>query len=530
MHDFSYLLGFTEENFNGQESNFGLTEAFRENDPVLGDTQAGATLPPPGVYAIARNNANMATLPDGSSSITNMYLWQPVAGAFYPPCVDGDFDAGVIGHEYTHMIENRDDRQGRPPLGLPGRRDGRGLGDLVSIEQLNENGLVPTGDENPFATGTYATGNKLRGIRNYAANFPYTGAFPTPGIYPQVDPLNFSDVGYDLTGPEVHADGEIWVAINFELRKALAAKYNAPVPGESDRRCRRSARRAQVPVTQCPGNRRWIQLLFDSFLLMPTDPSMVDARNAILAADQARFGGANQTELWAAFARRGLGAVRVADNTIGPHARRRVRHQPAAGLRGAGPVQRDVTFAATAPAAAPAAKARIYVGHYEARVSPIADTDPATNAPATRLGEQPRRDGGLRARDVRVHRDRPGLRRGALPPDVPGQRRPDDRRSASRRTSRRRRRARRRRGDAAPVLSGPTAPTVQSGPQVLQEPDRRHGGHRLAGGRDAGRRRGLERRRQAGDGRPRGHAPAAINRVQVSALLGPVFDPARAAT
>jgi extracellular elastinolytic metalloproteinase len=30
----------------------------------------------------------------------------------------------------------------------------------------------------------------------------------------------------------------------------------------------------------------------------------------------------------------------------------------------------------------PAVKARIYVGHYEARVSPIADTDPATNAPS----------------------------------------------------------------------------------------------------------------------------------------------------
>ena len=29
------------------------------------------------------------------------------------------------------------------------------------------------------ATGTYVTGNKLRGIRDYAANFPYTGAFPS---------------------------------------------------------------------------------------------------------------------------------------------------------------------------------------------------------------------------------------------------------------------------------------------------------------------------------------------------------------
>ena len=43
-----------------------------------------------------------------------------------------------------------------------------------------------------------------------------------------------------------------------------------------------------------------------------------------------------------------------------------------------------MTFAATSTddAATPRSKARIYVGHYEARVSPIADTDPATTAPA----------------------------------------------------------------------------------------------------------------------------------------------------
>ncbi len=43
---------------------------------------------------------------------------------------------------------------------------GEGFGDLVSIEYLNENGFVPTDGENPFATGTYATGNKEHGIRN----------------------------------------------------------------------------------------------------------------------------------------------------------------------------------------------------------------------------------------------------------------------------------------------------------------------------------------------------------------------------
>ena len=32
---------------------------------------------------VARDNANMITLADGLSSITNMYFWQPIAGAFY---------------------------------------------------------------------------------------------------------------------------------------------------------------------------------------------------------------------------------------------------------------------------------------------------------------------------------------------------------------------------------------------------------------------------------------------------------------
>ncbi|MBA3331577.1 MAG: M36 family metallopeptidase, partial [Actinobacteria bacterium] len=306
MHDWSYFLGFNEDNWNGQASNFGLTEAFRENDPVVGNAQAGAALPPPLVYAAARDNANMITLPDGQSSITNMYFWQPLAGSFYAPCVDGDYDMGVIGHEYAHMIENRMIGKGVRRSGHHAGAMGESHSDLLSIEQLNESGFVPTSDENRWATGTYATGNKLRGIRNYAGNFPPSGAFPEPSVYPQIDPLNFSDFGYDVTGPQVHADGEIWTATNFSIRRALAAKYDAAFP-ESDTALQSRCADGLLPPESCPGNRRWIQLVLDSFLLMPTAPSMIDARNAILAADTLRFGGANQSELWLAFAQRGFG-------------------------------------------------------------------------------------------------------------------------------------------------------------------------------------------------------------------------------
>ena len=41
MHDFAYFLGFTERNWNAQDFNFGLTETFRENDPLLGNVQSG---------------------------------------------------------------------------------------------------------------------------------------------------------------------------------------------------------------------------------------------------------------------------------------------------------------------------------------------------------------------------------------------------------------------------------------------------------------------------------------------------------
>ena len=129
--------------------------------------------------------------------------------------------------------------------------------DLMSIEQLASSGFTPTAGGNKWATGTYATGNKVRGIRNYAGNFPQTGAFPTPGVSPLIDPLNFSDIGYDLTGPQVHADGEIWTATNFSIRRALEAKYGS-FPS-SDAGCSPSASTASCR-RRTAGNRRWIQL------------------------------------------------------------------------------------------------------------------------------------------------------------------------------------------------------------------------------------------------------------------------------
>jgi uncharacterized repeat protein (TIGR01451 family) len=378
MHDWSYFLGFTERHWNAQDSNFG-TGGTMDRDPLSGDVQAGALTGGAPSY-LGRDNANMIPLPDGVPPITNMYLWQPLAGAFYAPCVDGDFDQAVIGHEYGHLIENRMIGKGGTRSGHHAGAMGESFGDFDAAEYLNEYDFVPVSGENPFAVGAYVTANKLRAIRNYGMNFARVGGFPHPGSVPLVNPLNFSDIGYDLTGSQVHADGEIWSAVNFDIRQALVEKFNASFPASNLGRQEECAD-GERPATQCPGNRRWIQIVYDAMLLMPVDPSMLDARNAYLTADVLRFGGANQAALWLAFARRGFGQAAFSTNEVSDEN----DVDPRPDFQSPRHTEATVTFQARATdeGNAPITSARFYVGHFEARVSPIADTDPATNAPPT---------------------------------------------------------------------------------------------------------------------------------------------------
>jgi hypothetical protein len=344
MHDFAYQLGFDESAWNLQAVN--LSGAGLGGDAEQGRAQSGA-------LSGSRNNANQGTPRDGLQPTTNMFLWQPVAGAAYPPCVDGDYDMTVIGHEYTHAITNR--MIGGPDNGISGFEGGsmgEAWGDLTAAEYLYENGLRAPGDT-PFVTGAYVTGNNTVGIRNYDGS---------------QSPLNFSDIGYDLVGPEVHADGEIWVATNLRVRAAFVDRYGVGTPAVQAQ-CADGALAADA----CPGNRRWIQLMFDSFLLQADgNVSMVDMRDNMLAADLVRFGGANQDLIWHAFAESGLGQ----DAVGGPSD---VDPTPSF----ASPYASNATVTLSPQGDAATKVVRLYVGDYEARAVPVADTDPETAIPDT---------------------------------------------------------------------------------------------------------------------------------------------------
>src|ERR671918_746940 len=294
MPDWAYKLGFTEANWNGQNFNFGLGGL--GNDALNGRVQSGAVTPG------SRDNANMNTQPDGTPSRTNMFMWQPLAGGFYAPCVDGDYDQAVIGHEFGHMVENRMIGKGGSRAGHHAGAMGESSSDLIAMEYLNEYRFVPVGGENKHSVGPYVTGNPIRAIRNYDMSFRSTGEFPREGRYPQVNPLNFGAVAYDIVGEQVHADGEIWSATNFDIRSLFLDRY--PAQGtEAAIDCAEGLTSAD----QCEGNRRWMQLVFDAYLLMPVEPTFLDARDAILVADQLRFGEANQDLLWRGFAHPGFG-------------------------------------------------------------------------------------------------------------------------------------------------------------------------------------------------------------------------------
>ncbi|MEH1100019.1 M36 family metallopeptidase [Micromonospora sp. CPCC 205561] len=343
MHDWAWHLGFTEATWNLQAVN--LTPEGLGGDAEQGRAQQGA-------LSGNRNNANQGTPRDGLPPTTNMYLWQPQAGGPYPPCVDGDYDMTVIGHEYTHAITNR--MIAGPDSGISGHQGGsmgESWSDLLAAEYLFQHGLRAPG-ETPYVTGGYVTGNLVSGIRNH--DFSRS-------------PLNYSDVGYNTGGPAVHADGEIWSATNFRVRAALMKRYGVGTPQRQ-----LDCALGKVAVERCPGNRRWSQLVFDSFLLQAASQvSMLDMRDNMLTADLLRFGGANQDLIWAEFARSGMGRDAVTDGAADT--------DPTPSF--ATPDADNAVLTLRPKGDSADAPIRVYVGAYEARAVPVADTDPATALP-----------------------------------------------------------------------------------------------------------------------------------------------------
>ncbi len=379
-HDFSYRLGLVEKTGALQVNNFGKGGV--EGDLELGNSQNAAatnptfqvtnevTVPASGVGLTGRNNANQITLQDGVPGITNQYLFEPVAG-FYGPCADGDLDSSIFLHEYTHAISNRLIAGPDGTLsGQQGRSMGESWSDLVAVEYLQAFDLAGKRGEDPFSVGAYATGDNFNGIRDY-------------NLRPANNPLTYGEFGFDSTGAEVHADGEIWNAIQFVVREALQKKYDAQFPSTNvalQKACalgHDAAGKVHSTFAGCPGNRRWVQYLFDGMILQAdSTPSFVDIKNNMLAADMMRTKGADQQVMADAFAARGLGADSASVDSEDTDPTPGYKSPTAAN-------NANVTFKLVDDKTGAPVKGGVYMGTFHARSTAIATTLGGSNPDAT---------------------------------------------------------------------------------------------------------------------------------------------------
>jgi hypothetical protein len=284
MHDKLYDLGFTESAGNFQTDNFG--RGGLGNDAIQADAQDGTNV----------NNASFTWKPDGQSGRVEFY---PFTGP--TPDRDSDLDAEIILHEYTHGLSGRLVGGGVGITALQPRGMGEGWSDFCALALLSQ----PADDPNAtYAMGGYAayqlnglTQNYYYGLRRY----PYTTDMTkNPLTFKDIDPTQASahsgvprspivGNGISTNANQIHNIGEVWCVTLWQARANLIAKHGAAT-----------------------GNQLVLQLVTDGMKLSPVNPNFVQARDAILQADQVNNAGANLNELWAAFAKRGLGTSAVA--------------------------------------------------------------------------------------------------------------------------------------------------------------------------------------------------------------------------
>jgi len=269
-HDSMYQRGFTEAAFNFQNTNF--TGMGLGNDRVSSEGQDSS----------GTNNANFSTPADGGRGRMQMFVWTGPT-----PDYDGTADAEVILHEVTHGTSNR--LHGNS-LGLStnmARGMGEGWSDWYAEAMLSEpsdpiNAIYTTGGYATYLIAAGFTGNYYYGIRRFP-RAPIT--FLGPNGKPH-NPFTFRYINADCNtligtttsspppnsayprGPvgvttcdQVHNIGEIWSSMLWEVRNRMVTRLG-----------------------HTAGTTRALQAVTDGMKLAPVGPTILQERDAIIAA------------------------------------------------------------------------------------------------------------------------------------------------------------------------------------------------------------------------------------------------------
>ncbi len=285
-HDEMYLLGFTEQARNFQHFNFGRGGS--EGDRISLEVQDSGGF----------NNANMSVPADGARPRIQMYLWNGTT-----PFRDGSLDAHILVHEATHGLSLRlhGNTTGLGTVMAAGL--GEGWSDFYPISMLSE----PS--DNVFSlhpVGGYAAVGLSAGTSGYyygARRFPYAlKAVVGENGFPH-NPLTLAhlNAGNCATFQSAFAPrftssacgaalfiGEVWATALWEVRGQMVLRHGA-----------------------AEGNRRALQIVTDAMKISPLNPTILQARDSVLAAAQintvAPETNTDYIDAWRGFAIRGLG-------------------------------------------------------------------------------------------------------------------------------------------------------------------------------------------------------------------------------
>lgn len=249
-----------------------------DNDPAYVDyvTMAGESTPQLSIPAVFMNftdgEALIAALENETINVT---LQGPS-----PFMLDGSLDNMIVAHEYGHGISNRLTGGALQANCLTNSTQmGEGWSDWFAL-------MITLKATEDYAAGrgmvTYASGQSVDGIgiRNakYATDF-------------SVNDFTYADTNNSGQVSQPHGIGFVWGTMLYDLTAAYVEKYGFD---------------ADI-YNGTGGNNKVMQLVLDGLKLQPCSPDFIEGRDALLAADAATTGGADQCLIWEVFANRGLG-------------------------------------------------------------------------------------------------------------------------------------------------------------------------------------------------------------------------------
>ena len=255
--------------------------------PFMGGTTSDITIPILSL-ALADGQALEAAAPSGVTVQLRRELQTDL---------DGSLDTTIVAHEWGHVISNRlvSDSNGLTTNQASGLGEGWGdfSGLLLMVRPDDVAAPSGAGFAGAYPNGAYATNGGgadfYFGIRRvpYSTDFakdPLTFKHIANGEpLPSTAPVSFGEDG--SFNAEVHATGEVWATMLWECYAALL------------RDPRHSFAEAQE---------RMKRYYVASLKLTPPDPTLLEARDAVLAAALA-VDEKDYQLFWGAFARRGAG-------------------------------------------------------------------------------------------------------------------------------------------------------------------------------------------------------------------------------